>query len=86
MKKFSKGIKGPRNLWDGDTRVRRVFLIFPKTYYKNGTKETRWFEWAWIKEEYRTSIANFGMEAFYWVFLCFEDNPELQHKSLFQPE
>jgi hypothetical protein len=39
---------------NGDKRVRRVFLFFPKSdfYPSTRVKETRWLEWAWIQEQY----------------------------------
>jgi hypothetical protein len=39
---------------NGDKRIRRVFLLFPRTYYDSnkGIKETRWLEWVWIQEQY----------------------------------
>jgi len=39
---------------NGDRRLRRIFLFFPRTvyYYPERKKETRWLEWAWVEEEY----------------------------------
>jgi hypothetical protein len=45
---------------NGDTRTRRVFLVLPRTQHHsdnieggwNRWKETRWLEWATIKERY----------------------------------
>ncbi len=47
---------------DGDTRVRRGFLLFPKTI----SGETRWLEWARWQERYEASYESWWM-AVAWV-------------------
>jgi len=55
---------------NGDTKIVRKFLIFPKTnYYDDGTKVTRWLEWADIKYHWIQDRIDGGS----WYFLEFAD-------------
>ena len=43
----------------GDTRVRSIFLVTPKTVQTDSLRETRVFEHAWIEEKF---------DGKFWVF------------------
>jgi len=41
---------------DGDTRITKKFLWFPKTLEVKdlGIRQRRWLEWAWVEQKYYT--------------------------------
>ena len=56
-----------RNPMQGDVRVRRIFLLFPRTC----RNQTRWLEWATIREKY-----SYGRHGGGWCIDAFIDPKE----------
>jgi hypothetical protein len=72
--KWSGKIKYPKYPKAGDKRMRRAFLLLPRTVYDfaNNVWHTRWLEWAWIEEEYTCPG---WMDPDYWAFVKFVEGP-----------
>ena len=56
----------------GDERIVRRFLWYPKTLVSRGVQDTRWLEWANIKQAY---VMGFGYQ-YRWEDKRYEDHGE----------
>jgi len=62
---------------EGETRIRRKYLIKPRTF---DSERTRWFEWAWITEKIVKLDVGGSMEwgkySWQWREVGFTSEPE----------